>query len=153
MLKIIQIAIRNLTRYRRRSILTGLLIALGVAAVIVFGSISGSFKGLMIGQITDSMLGHLQIHRMGYVSSIDNLPLDRNIMPKAFQKLLPVLEGNENILAFSPRLKLGAMLSNYETTTNIRLNGIDPEKELAVVPDLASRVKDFFRRRPPARPG
>ena len=42
--------------------------------VLVFVSVSGSFKNMMIGQITDSMLGHLQVHRKGYVASIDNLP-------------------------------------------------------------------------------
>jgi putative ABC transport system permease protein len=141
MLKILQIAIRNLTRYKRRSVLTGLLIALGVAAVIVFGSLSGTFKQMMIGQITDSMLGHVQIHRTGYVSSIDSLPLDRNIEPKAYERLVKLLDENSNIEKFAPRLKFGAMLSNYETTTNIRLNGIDPLTEAAVVPDLASRVQ------------
>ena len=35
----------------------------------------------MIGQITDSMLGHLQVHRRGYVASIDSLPLNLNMPP------------------------------------------------------------------------
>ena len=142
MFKILQIAVRNLTRFKRRSLLTGLLIALGVAAVIVFGSLSGTFKQLMIGQITDSMLGHLQIHRKGYVSSIDSLPLDRNIQQKAYGRAASILAGDPNVEAFSPRLKLGAMLSNYETTTNVRLNGIDPAKEDAGAPGLSSRIKD-----------
>ncbi|MFH1137012.1 MAG: FtsX-like permease family protein [Pseudomonadota bacterium] len=142
MLETIKIALRNLTRYKRRSILTGLIIALGVAAVIIFSGVSGTFKRVMIGQITDSMLGHLQVHRAGYVSSIESLPLDRNIQPKAYDKLVGLLESDAAIEAFSPRLKLAAMLSNYETTTNVRLNGVDPDKEMAVAPDLVKRVMD-----------
>ncbi|AOY57293.1 YnfA family protein [Desulfococcus multivorans] len=34
------------------------------------------------------------------------------------------------------------MLSNYAQATNVRLNGVDPAKEQAVVPLLAIRIKD-----------
>jgi putative ABC transport system permease protein len=43
--------------------------------------------------------------------------------------------------AISPRIKFGAMLSNYAQTTNVRLNGVYPQKEQAAVPLLASRIK------------
>ncbi len=65
MLNIFKLAFRNLLRYKRRTLLTSALITLGVVAVLLFISVTGSFKSMMIGQITDSMLGHLQIHRMG----------------------------------------------------------------------------------------
>ena len=74
-----KIAIRNLMRYKRRTLLTASLITIGVVFVLVFIAVSGSFKNMMIGQITDSMLGHIQIHRKGYVASIDNLPLNLNL--------------------------------------------------------------------------
>jgi len=71
---IFKIAVRNLLRYKRRTLLTVSLITIGVVFVLVFISISGSFKNMIVGQITDSMLGHIQVHRRGYVASIDNLP-------------------------------------------------------------------------------
>ena len=37
---------------------------------------------MMIGQFTDAMLGHLEVHRKGYVASIDTLPLNLNIQPR-----------------------------------------------------------------------
>ena len=84
MFNLFKIAMRNLIRYKRRTLLTASLITLGVVFVLVFVSISGSFKAMMIGQITDSMLGHLQIHRKGYVASIDNLPLLNRIQDMAY---------------------------------------------------------------------
>ncbi|MCK7513543.1 MAG: hypothetical protein MZV70_62320 [Desulfobacterales bacterium] len=70
------------------------LIAIGVVFVLVFISVSGSFKTMMIGQITDSMLGHIQVHRKGYVASIDNLPLNtQSSKPQAVKKLEEILEG------------------------------------------------------------
>jgi putative ABC transport system permease protein len=137
-----KIAVRNLLRYKRRTLLTASLITIGVVFVLVFTSVTGSFKAMMIGQITDSMLGHLQIHRKGYVASIDNLPLNLNIKPKAYQKLTEALGAAPEIAAFSPRLKFGGMFSNFTETTNIRLNGIYPDREFRTVPLLTSRISE-----------
>ena len=142
MIQMIGLGLRNLTRYRRRSLLTGLLIVLGLAAVVVFGGVSDSFKRLMVGEITDSMLSHIQIHRKGYVSSIDNLPLTLNLSPKAVRRISKTLKNDPDVEAFSPRLKLGAMVSNYQVTTNIRLNGIDPDRETKTVPNLIGRIQE-----------
>lgn len=137
---ILKIALRNLLRFRRRTALTTLLITIGVVAVLSFVAIAGSFKSMMIGQITDSMLGHIQIHKRGYVSSIDNLPLHLNMPPKMLQKVEQTLAAMDTIEAWSPRVKLGAMLSNFSATTNVRLNGIDPAREIQVSPDLSKRL-------------
>lgn len=139
MFNLIKIAFRNLRRYQRRTILTSLLITVGVVSVLVFTSLSGSFKGMMIGQITDSMLGHIQVHRKGFVASIDNLPLNLTMPPKDAALVASVLNENPGVESFSPRIKFGAMFSNFEETTNIRLNAVDPEKELATVPLLEGR--------------
>lgn len=142
MLKILQIALRNLLRYKRRTLLTASLITVGVVFVLLFMSVSGSFKNMMVGQITDSMLGHLQVHRKGYVASIDNLPLTLNMKAKAVQRLQEILDRQPEIEASSPRIKFGAMFSNYTETSNVRLNGVVPEKEFATVPLLSSRITE-----------
>lgn len=140
MRNLFKIAIRNLIRYQRRTLLTASLITIGVVFVLVFVAISGSFKSMITGQITDSMMGHLQIHRKGYVASIDNLPLNLNMKPKAYRKIQQALAADAQVEAFSPRLKFGGMFSNFTETTNIRLNGIDPEAEFKTVPLLSSRI-------------
>ena len=124
MIKIAKIAYRNLLRYSRRTILTSVLISIGIASVLLFIAIAGSFKQLMIGQITDSMLGHLQIHRKGYVSSVDNSPLDLNLNARQLGKLKDVMSNEALVSSYSPRLKFSGMLSSFQETTNIRLNGI-----------------------------
>jgi len=140
MLKVLKLAARNLARYWRRTLLTSGLIILGVVAVLLFVAVSGSFKSLIVGQITDSVLGHLQVHRRGYVASIDNLPLNLNMKPAAVSQVEQALEGIEAVAAWSPRLKLGAMFSNFVETTSIRLNGVLPEREAAAMPMLAARL-------------
>lgn len=142
MIDIFKIAFRNLLRYRRRSLMTSLLIVIGLVLVIVFSGISGSFKNMMIGMLTDSMLGHLQIHKEGYVSSIDNLPLHLNIGETDIEKLRTLLDAEHTLVeAYTFRIKLGAMLSNFEQTTNIRLTAVVPEMELKTCPMLADRLQ------------
>jgi len=138
-LKILKLAARNLARYQRRTLLTTLLIVLGVLAVLLFVSVSGSFKRLIVGQITDSMLGHVEVHRRGYVASIDNLPLNLNMAPAMVAKVDDALQHMDSVEAWSPRLKFGAMFSTFTETTSIRLNGVDPAREAATCPLMLKR--------------
>jgi putative ABC transport system permease protein len=140
MFRTAKIAYRNLLRYTRRTILTSTLVTIGIVAVLVFVAIAGSFKQLMIGQITDSMLGHLQIHRKGYVASIDNSPLILNLNARQMGKIQSLLNGNQDLEGYSSRLRFGGMLSNFAESTNIRLIGIHPDAELITVPLLRHRV-------------
>jgi len=148
MIRIFKIALRNLLRYKRRTMLTSLLITLGIVLVILFSGLAGSFKSMMIGQITDSNLSQMQIHKKGYVSSIDTMPLNLTLNKKKYKKIENLLSSNSEIKAFAPRIKLNAMLSNFIDTTNIRLNAIMPDKEILVCPDVASRMTFDKNRKP-----
>jgi putative ABC transport system permease protein len=153
MLKVLKIAARNLARFSRRTILTSALITLGIAAVLLFVATTGSFKAIMVGQFTDSMLGHLQVHRKGYVASIDSLPLNLNMQPQMVGKVEQALKGMEAVEAYSPRIKLGAMFSNFTETTSVRINGVDPEREAATTPLLPGRLIGEKRQGALLKPG
>jgi putative ABC transport system permease protein len=148
MLKVVRLAVRNLTRYGRRTALTGALIVIGVVAVLLFVAVTGSFKTLMVGQITDSFLGHLQVHRRGYVASIDTLPLNLNMPAPMAAKVEDALKAMPEVRASSPRIKFAAMFSNFVETTSIRVNGVDPDREAATEPLLAVRVRNAIREGP-----
>jgi len=153
MIATLKLSARNLMRYQRRTWLTAGLITIGVVAMLLFVSAAGSFKNVMIGQITDSMLGHLQVHRKGYVASVDNLPLNLNIGAKMLERVKTELAAEPGIAAMSVRLKLGAMFSNYTETTSIRLNGVDPQAEEAAAPGLRTRIIDGDKTGPLVAPG
>lgn len=142
MMHTFNLALRNLLRYRRRTFLTALLITFGVVALLMFASGADAFKKVMIGQITDSNTAHLQIHKRGYVAATDSIPLNLNLSTKAISKTQAMLDSDPAVVAYSTRLKLGAMLSNFTETTSIRLNGIDPHDEIATVPNLAARIAE-----------
>jgi len=140
MRNLLKIAVRNLLRYKRRTLLTASLIAIGVVFVLLFVAVTGSFKSMMIGQMTDSMLGHLQVHRKGYLVSIDSLPINMNLRMQAYKKLEGILNQQSEVEDFSPRIKFGGMFSTFVETTNIRLNGVYPDREFKTVPLLPSRL-------------
>jgi putative ABC transport system permease protein len=96
----------------------------------------------MIRQITNSYLGDLQIHRRGYVASIETLPLNLNLSPQQAANAAKALKENPEVSAFSERIKFGAMFSNFTETTNIRINGVVPENEFATCPAMSTRVSD-----------
>lgn len=140
MIATLKLSARNLMRYRRRSLLTAGLITLGVVALLVFVAAAGAFKSVMVGSITDSMLGHFEVHRKGYTSAIENLPLNLNLGAGALAKVEKILKEEPAIAAYSSRVKIGAMFSNFAETTSIRLNGVDPVAEDATVPGLRKRI-------------
>jgi len=153
MLNVLKIALRNLARFGRRTLLTSTLITLGIASVLLFVAVAGSFKAMMIGQFTDAVLGHLEVHRRGYVASIDNLPLNLNMPPAMVEKVEQALKGMAGIEAYSTRVKLGAMFSNFTETTSIRVNGVDPDREVATTPLLPGRLIEGSRGGALLKPG
>jgi putative ABC transport system permease protein len=138
--KLFKIAVRNLFRYKRRTLLTVSLIAIGVIFVLGYISIAGSFKNMMVAQITDSSLGHLQVHRRGYMAAIESLPLDMNLRPQPYQKLEKILNDLPEVESYSPRIRFGGMFSTFVQTTSIRLNGVYPDREFKTVPLLPIRI-------------
>jgi len=149
----LKLALRNLLRYQRRTLLTALLITLGVVALLLFVAAAGSFKQTMVGSITDSMLGHLQVHRKGYTASMDNLPLTMSLQPRAVDQIEEVLKVDPDVLAYSKRVKLGAMFSNFTENSSIRLNGVDAAAEDAAVPALRQRISEGDKTGPLVEPG
>jgi putative ABC transport system permease protein len=107
----------------------------------------------MIGQFTDSMLGHLQVHRKGYVASIDSLPLNLNMRPAMVEKVEQALNRMDAVEAYAPRVKFGAMFSNFTETTSVRMSGVDPEKEAATTPLLPGRVTEGSKEGALLKPG
>jgi len=66
-------------------------------------------------------------------------------MVEKVEQLLKTMDGVE---AYSERVKLGAMFSNFTETTSARVNGIDPEKEAVTMPLLPGRIAQGSKERP-----
>jgi putative ABC transport system permease protein len=68
-------------------------------------------------------------------------------------KVEQALAKMDDVEAYSERVKLGAMFSNFTESTSIRINGIDPVKEAAATPLLPGRVTEGEKGGPMVKPG
>jgi putative ABC transport system permease protein len=122
-----QMAWRNVWRYRRRSLLTVLTIALGLAFNILMRSVGDGFHEQMVDNSVRAGIGHIEIHRLGYQHD------------PALSKTLPDLPSLERVAPRTPHL-LGCsfrvlgdgLASTAENSTGVRIIGIVPDAERSV---------------------
>lgn len=134
-------AIRNVGRNKRRTLITVITVVLGTVVVIQVRGLINGLQGEMIRNLTRKVNGDLQIHRAGYKDNIDSNP---------FEYLLPydqrqegVLEKVEDIAASTPRLRVFGLINNQRTqkTTPVFITGIDPVRELEVCSRVSQGVE------------
>lgn len=132
-LSLFRIAIRNVTRNTKRSIITMTAIIVG-CAVIVFarGFINSLHKGMIDG-LTQTLTGDIQMHHKDYLQSTDALPL--HLSMKIDSKLESILKSEKRLDAWSGRLRFTGILSNGLTTSLFIGNAIEPKKEYLVTPN------------------
>ncbi len=137
---LIKLAWRNVLRNRRRTLLSGLAVGIGLASMIF---VNGLFTGMldsMIRTATDTFLGHGQIHARGFR---DTFEVEKTINNS--ETVLNGLSSEEIISHFSPRTVSFAMLSSASGVKSVMLYGIEPltEHEISAV-DEAIREGSYL---------
>jgi ABC-type lipoprotein release transport system permease subunit len=129
------LAIRNLFRNRRRTILTLIIVILGCAAIIFFNAWT---KGSHDQMISDGALlnaGHIQVHKKGFWAK-QNVS-DTMQPPQTLYDFLD--KDNEKIMGYGRRIYETGLIAYKENTTGIQILGVEPQKEL-IVTDLKSKI-------------
>jgi putative ABC transport system permease protein len=134
-MKLLQIALRNLFRQRRRTALTGLAIAIGVCAVVfVIGFFNGVIT-MMMKLTVESSIGALQIHKKGYADADEPLKFD---MPED-AAMLARIKAVKGVTAVAPRLMFEGLMNNGTGASVVIGTGISPVDELLVCPGRAEQ--------------
>jgi len=120
----LKIAFRNIFRQKRRSTLTILTMLGGfVLSAFSFGWSDGTYS-YIIDMFTRNQLGHIQIHKEGY--------LDRPALYKTIDNYHTVgakLDTIPGLEAWAPRIYSSGLVSVGEKSTGARIIGIDPSRE------------------------
>jgi putative ABC transport system permease protein len=141
----LKLAIRNVFRNRRRTLITVAAMGFGAAAIIVFGGfVNAIYWGVRESTIR-SQVGHIQLYRKGYSEKGNLAPYDYLIADAA--ALQAELLKLPHVKAVTARLGLSGLISTGDTTTSFVGTGVQPEGEtdlsaLAVIvegKELASR--------------
>jgi putative ABC transport system permease protein len=141
----VKLAIRNVFRNRRRTLITLAAMAFGVAAIIVFGGFVHSIYWGVRESTIRSQLGHIQLYRAGYAEKGNLAPYDYLITD--YPALRAELVKLPHVKAVTARLGFSGLVSTGDTTTSFVGTGVQPEGEtdlssLAVIVDgkeLATR--------------
>ena len=119
-----KISFRNTLRQKRRSVLTGLTMVGGfVLAAISIGWSDGTYNTI-IDMFTRNRLGHIQIHRKGYM---DRPTIYRTI--DEYKKAGNRIGEIEGVESWTPRLFAAGLASVGEKSSAVQVLGVDPEKE------------------------
>lgn len=129
---LLRIAVKNVGRNRRRSLLTGGAIFFGVfAALFLQGFVNGLTERLAK-NFTEGRTGSIQIHRPGFLQADrDPLSLDMPLAPALMDRLRAI----PGVLGVAPRITFDAMIGNGVQSTLANVTAIDPALELSACPD------------------
>jgi len=136
----IKLAWRNVLRNKRRTLIAGIAIGIGLACLIFYDGLIIGMEEVAIRSATDTFLGEAQIHRQGYRNSREASLMIND--PSGFLKDLSV---HPAVKAASPRSLAMGMITSPANVNAVMLLGIDPAQEAAVSKiDDAIRQGDFF---------
>jgi len=124
------LALRNLSRHRRRTALGVGAIGFGVVALVLAGGFAEWMKWAERESTIHSRLGHIQIVRGGYYE---------NGVADPYSYLIPDAAVNTKLLlrlphvkTVTPRLAYSGLISKDETTVSFLGEGVTPETEAEV---------------------
>jgi putative ABC transport system permease protein len=136
-----KVSLRNVGRNKRRSLITIITVFIGVVVVTGTRGLLNGLQGEFRSALTGKVHGDLQIHRRGYQDSLESNPY--NILIPFDETLKRKLQEQDEVVAFTPRLRVMALLNHQKSqvSTPVFVTGIDPEQELQVCPRLTSAVQ------------
>lgn len=134
----LQIAVRNVTRNRRRSLITLAALALGAAAVVLLRALSVGFFAMMVEDVVGADTGAFQVHRQGYLDSSDAFPTGLNLA--ADDAKIAALARLPGVTGVAPRIVFSGLASNGRTQTMFVGRGVDPAREQQVLPRGGGKV-------------
>jgi len=147
---LLTLALRNLFRHKRRTLLTLTALALGIGLMVLGRAWTGAMQRAVVEPAKDGTLGHVQVFAKD--AAADEGGSVSFIMPQNNYRLIPAPRAvTASIVAQEPRLEaglsrlmVGAILSSGDTSVEGILVGIDPEARKTVYPALDLREGRFF---------
>jgi len=147
---LLTLALRNLFRHKRRTLLTAAALVLGIALMVLGRAWTAAMEKAVVDPAKDSTLGHIQVYAKD--AAADEGGEISFIVPQNNYRLLPeprkvierALAAEPRLAAGLSRLMVGALLSSGDESMEGILIGIDPAARAAVYPAIALREGRHF---------
>ncbi len=126
-----KLAIKNLFRHKKRTIVTALVITLGIFIFLVSDSLMVGLRDISLNNHLNLQTSHLQVMNTNYWEEKDEFPLDNLI--NVNEELENNLKSNEEILKATPRLYFTGTVNNGQEEFPITAVGIRPETDNEII--------------------
>ena len=124
MIQLLKMAIRNLGRNRRRTLLSALAVSMGLALLLLISSIlNGEMEGALQNSI-QLQSGHLQIRAASYEET--KVSLDWKELIASPDQVIEQLKTLPQVVTATPRLFATGILTLGENSRGVKVIGIDP---------------------------
>ncbi|MEJ2108576.1 MAG: ABC transporter permease [Acidobacteriota bacterium] len=121
---VLKIALRNMLRQKRRTILTSLTMVGGfLLAAVSIGWSDGTYA-YIINMFTSDRMGQIQVHKAGYLDEPSIYDRIENYEP-----IGQAIQSVKGVKAWIPRVYSAGLASLEEKTAGVRLIGMDPDLE------------------------
>ncbi len=129
---LIRIALRNVLRNRRRSLITFSAVLIAILATFSLRGLANGMVTAMQDAVVHGQTGALQVHRVGYLKSTGGSSLDLDVPADA--AFLDKIRSVPDVRAVSARLAFGGMVNANDTTSPALFSALDLDGELRVCP-------------------
>ena len=124
---VLRLAWRNLWRNSRRTLIMLAAIIVGTWAMIFMTALMRGMVDEMVKDGIKALPGHVQIHNPSFLDD----PTIANVIAPPSGALLNVLE-SPDVVAWTTRVRVPAVISSERDTAGVTLVGIEPERERSI---------------------
>lgn len=130
-MKVFSMAIRNLQRNRRRSLLAASSLCLSILLVIIMQGFMAGFLDSLVRNYTKNETGHINITTVEYRERARFMPIDTFLEDYAAlsDEIRNALGNTANTAIIAPRIRFGVLLSSGSLTRQALALAGDPEIE------------------------
>jgi len=134
---LLRIAVRNVVRNRRRSLITFFAVFLALGVMVGVRGFLNGLQGSIRQAIIFGQTGALQIHKKGFLKSV-SASLETDV--PADQAFLAKITAIPHVKAVTPRIAFGGMANAHDSTSFALFSAIDPVYEMKVCPQRADMI-------------
>ncbi|MBM7555934.1 ABC transporter permease [Halanaerobacter jeridensis] len=127
---LVKLALRNLTRHKRRVIAIAIILAIGIAVYLTLDSLMLGLTQMSFDNLINLETGHLQVVKQKYWPEREDLELENLIVWES--KLSEKIKNQQTVKAVVPQLKFAAKLNNGIDELPITGYGLDIDQAAQV---------------------
>jgi putative ABC transport system permease protein len=132
MTPLLRIALRNVLRNRRRSLITFSAVFLALAVMVSLRGVVNGLVDSLRESTVNGQTGALQVHRQGFSRSANGSSLELDV--PADQAFLGRIAAVRGVAAVTARIAFGSMINAGDVTSASLFLAMDPSRELKVCP-------------------